>query len=425
MANEEHLSLLKQGVESWNAWRLANTGVRPDLTGADLSRADLTEADLSGANLSSANLRRADLSRANLNGADLGNVDLRDARLRAAQLVGVPLVNANLSGAQLEGTNLTGANLSSAALISANLTGASFDAANLNGANLITADLFLSAFGGAQLVKAKLSEANLTSVNLIDANLSQATLDRATLRDCVLNRTNFTGTRIVETIMVNLDLSTCIGLDSIDHRGPSSLGIDSIIRSKGQIPKTFLRGIGLPDEWIDYIPSLVGDGIQFYSCFISYSSADKAFAIRLHDALQSNGIRCWLDEKQLLPGDDISRELERGIHVYDKFLLCASENSLTSWWVEGEIQTCLEKEQKLQKERGKSVLKVIPLNLDGYMFTDQWDLGVFAKKITSRVAADFRGWDKPGFNFNEQVARVIKALRADEGARVKPPPSKL
>ena len=62
----------------------------------------------------------------------------------------------------------------------------------------------------------------------------------------------------------------------------------------------------------------------------------------------------------------------------------------------------------------KPALKVIPLNLDDYMFTDQWNLRVFAKQITSRVAADFRAWDTPGFNFDEQVARVIKALRPDE-----------
>ena len=162
---------------------------------------------------------------------------------------------------------------------------------------------------------------------------------------------------------------------------------------KGRIPEIFLRGVGLPDEWITYIPSLVGDGIQFFSCFISYSSSDKPFAVRLHDALQSKGIRCWLDEKQLLPGDDISRELERGIHLWDKFLLCASKNSLTSWWVEDEIKTTLEKERTLRKERGKPVRKLIPLNLDGYMFTEEWDLGVLANEIKSRVAADFRDWE--------------------------------
>ncbi len=45
--------------------------------------------------------------------------------------------------------------------------------------------------------------------------------------------------------------------------------------------------------------------IEFYSCFVSYSHADKSFARRLYDTLQGRGIRCWLDEHELLPGDDI------------------------------------------------------------------------------------------------------------------------
>jgi hypothetical protein len=206
---------------------------------------------------------------------------------------------------------------------------------------------------------------------------------------------------------------------------PSTLGVDSIIRSKGRIPEIFLRGVGLPDQWIDYIPSLVWDGIQFFSCFISYSSVDKPFALRLYDALQTKGIRCWLDEKQLFPGDDISRGLERGINSWDKFLLCASKNSLTSYWVENEIKTTLGKELALRKDRGKPVHKLIPLNLDGYMFTTEWDLGVLANEIRSRVAADFQGSESNKQIFDTQVDRVIKALRADEGAREKPPPSRL
>ena len=62
MANEEHLKILKQGVEQWNKWRLENA-IRPDLSDANLSGADLrASADLSGANLSGANLSRADLA---------------------------------------------------------------------------------------------------------------------------------------------------------------------------------------------------------------------------------------------------------------------------------------------------------------------------------------------------------------------------
>ena len=197
----------------------------------------------------------------------------------------------------------------------------------------------------ADLSEADLHEANLSGAYFTNANLREAYLTKANLWSADLDGANFEAATVGNTIFGGVDLSSCSGLDAVHHDGPSTLGVDSIILSKGRIPEIFLRGVGLPDEWITYIPSLVGDGIQFFSCFISYSSADKPFAIRLHDALQSQGIRCWLDEKQLLPGDDISRELERGIHLWDKFLLCASKNSLTSWWVEDEIKTTLEKDR--------------------------------------------------------------------------------
>jgi len=110
--------------------------------------------------------------------------------------------------------------------------------------------------------------------------------------------------------------------------------------------------------------------------------------------------------------------------LWDKFLLFASKNSLTSWWVEDEIKTTLQKERALRKESGKPVLKLIPVNLDGYMSTDEWDLGVLAQEIRSRVAADFQGWETDSVQFEEQVGRVIRALRADEGAREPPPKSR-
>jgi hypothetical protein len=59
------------------------------------------------------------------------------------------------------------------------------------------------------------------------------------------------------------------------------------------------------------------------------------------------------------------------------------------------------------------------------MFTDEWDLGVLANEIRSRVAANFQGWETNKQNFDIQVDRVIKALRADDGAREKPPPPRL
>src|SRR5262245_42118240 len=61
MANEEHLRILRSGVEAWNEWRQSNVDVRPDLIRADLCHAQLKGADLNRANLSGANMAGTNL----------------------------------------------------------------------------------------------------------------------------------------------------------------------------------------------------------------------------------------------------------------------------------------------------------------------------------------------------------------------------
>ena len=55
MANPEHLQILQQGVEAWNAWRDQHRNIFPDLSEANLSEANLARADLT-----CAHIRRAD-----------------------------------------------------------------------------------------------------------------------------------------------------------------------------------------------------------------------------------------------------------------------------------------------------------------------------------------------------------------------------
>lgn len=51
MADQEHLDILKLGVEIWNKWREGHQDILLNLSGADLRRADLSEAKLTRADL--------------------------------------------------------------------------------------------------------------------------------------------------------------------------------------------------------------------------------------------------------------------------------------------------------------------------------------------------------------------------------------
>jgi Pentapeptide repeats (8 copies) len=153
MANDEHVALLKKGVDAWNKWRVENFTICPE---PDLSGADLSQADLKGANLIT-----VDLSVANLRGANLSGANLSEAKLSEAKLIRASLVDANLSGA-----NLFGANLSEADLTLANLNGANLNGADLTGADLNAADLIGANLGGADLRAALLIDTDFSGADL-------------------------------------------------------------------------------------------------------------------------------------------------------------------------------------------------------------------------------------------------------------------
>jgi len=122
MANEEHLKLIKQGVQVWNEWRQENPHIavnlfRANLEGLYLAGVDLRHADLRRAELSRSFLRHADLSDACLLGANLSQSDLKRAILQRAILRDANLSGADLSQANLSLTYLSDANLSNASLI--------------------------------------------------------------------------------------------------------------------------------------------------------------------------------------------------------------------------------------------------------------------------------------------------------------------
>jgi hypothetical protein len=181
MANEEHLAILRQGIEAWNAWRQEHGNF---LRFGFVRSPDLTGASLRGEELAGANLSRADLTDADLSGADLTGADLHAAFLNRARLLdGATLVDANLSDAILMGTALAGADLTGADLSRTYLSGAI-----LNGTILARAKLSGATIGHALLVGADLTGATLVDCRVYGIAAWDLKLEGATQKDLIITK---------------------------------------------------------------------------------------------------------------------------------------------------------------------------------------------------------------------------------------------
>ena len=237
-------------------------------------------------------------------------------------------------------------------------------------------------------------------------DLREADLRGANLRGANLGGADLTQALIADTTFGNNDLSEVKGLETVRHVGPSTIGIDTIYKSKGKIPEVFLRGCGVPEDFIVYMKSLVGKAIEFYSCFISYSRKDEDLAKRLHADLQAQNVRCWFAPEDLRIGDKFRTRIDEAIRVHDKLLLVLSKSSVTSAWVEKEVETAFEKEQP---HGGKPVLFSIRLD-DAVMKTDQaWAADV----RRTRHIGDFTRW-KDHDAYRQAFQRLLRDLKAEQ-----------
>ena len=108
MANLELLEIIRQGTPFWNRWRMENSEIRVDLSGADLSERDLESVNFENVNLKDAILWKCKCMNGNFREADLRNVMLEGADLRYADFTGASLEGADLTEADRHGANFQG-----------------------------------------------------------------------------------------------------------------------------------------------------------------------------------------------------------------------------------------------------------------------------------------------------------------------------
>ena len=283
-------------------------------------------------------------------------------------------------------------------LADADLLGEYLANANLTGAYLRGARLF-----GAHLTGADLSGANLRSSDLGRAYLMGATFKNTDLSEASIGRTSFGDN----------DLSLVKGLETVHHSGPSTIGTDTIFGSKGRIPDIFLRGCGVPEGFLTYMKSLLTSPIQFYSCFISYSTKDQAFADRLYADLQNKGVRCWFAPHDVQSGKKLHEQIDEAIRVHDKLLLILSPHSMESEWVKTEIAKARKREVRDQRR------VLFPIRLVPFETLRDWecfdaDTGKdSAREIREYFIPDFSSW-KNHDSYQEAFQGLIRDLKASD-----------
>ena len=86
----------------------------------------------------------------------------------------------------------------------------------------------------------------------------------------------------------------------------------------------------------------------YVSTFLSYSSADSVLVQSVADELAKRGILVWLDKNELEPGKSITEALDKAIKEQSTVTIFLSEKALESPWVEQELKTTLEIEEKIE-----------------------------------------------------------------------------
>lgn len=298
------------------------------------------------------------------------------------------------------------ANLRRADFVRMDLTDADLSEANLEWADLRWADLIGANLSGAYLERADFHKADLSRANFRKTNLSNANFEDANLRGA-----DFSEAFFAHTILLNTDMADTKGLSTCYHRGSSTIDLETLKKS-GDVPTEFLRGCGLSNVAIKEARSYNIEALsaaltiegEFYSCFISYSSQDEAFASKLYSDLQENGVRCWFAPHDIKIGDKILDSIFEAIKEHEKVVLILSEQSVSSDWVEDVVTKAF----GIERKKKKTI--IFPIRIDDKAMTsnEPW----IRKIRENRHIGNFSNWREKNI-YKNAFERLMRDLRKD------------
>jgi hypothetical protein len=101
--------------------------------------------------------------------------------------------------------------------------------------------------------------------------------------------------------------------------------------------------------------------INSIKVFICHSSEDKALVRDFCQRLRADGVDYWLDEEQILPGQDWQNEIHKAIHKSQAVIVCLTRNSINKvGYVQKEIKSAID----FADEHPEGHIFVIPVRFE-------------------------------------------------------------
>ncbi len=120
--------------------------------------------------------------------------------------------------------------------------------------------------------------------------------------------------------------------------------------------------------------------------FLCHSSGDKPQVRDLYKRLQRDGFDPWLDEEDILPGQDWRREIPKAVRSAEAIIVCLSHASINK---EGYLQKEISEALNVADEKPEGTIFVIPLRLEDCEIPERlsrWQAGrLFAERGYERL----------------------------------------
>jgi TIR domain len=142
--------------------------------------------------------------------------------------------------------------------------------------------------------------------------------------------------------------------------------------------------------------------------FISYAHADSKVARKIHGQLTAAGLRPWIDEDDILTGQDWLNAIKTAIRRSDFFLLCLSPRSIDRRGVlQREVRTALD----VRREKLHPDIYFLPAWIQAgepFPKDEMEELPDELKNIQWVNLGEPSGWDKLLRSINHQLGRLGK-----------------